>query len=64
MEDLKGSDQVLVVALVINSETVSAEEFDSLRKLFVSVRGQALFLDFWSRRTAQPIPILKTNKVI
>jgi hypothetical protein len=47
--ELKGRDQVISVALVLNNESVSLEQFGSLAKFFVQVRGQALFFDFKSQ---------------
>jgi hypothetical protein len=57
IEDLKGRDQALVVALVISSETVSVENIGETRKLFVLLRGQALFFDFKSMTIVRAYPI-------
>jgi hypothetical protein len=57
IQDLKGRDQALVVSLVLNSETVSVERFGEVRKLFVLVRGQALFFDFKSMTVVRAYPI-------
>ncbi|MBB4845652.1 hypothetical protein HNP55_004204 [Paucibacter oligotrophus] len=55
--ELKGSDQALAVALVVNAETVSVEQFGELRKLLVLVKGQVLFFDFKSMSVARAYPI-------
>ena len=55
--ELKGRDQALVVSLVVNSETVSVEQFGQLRKLFVLIRGQTLFFDFKSMAVVRAYPI-------
>lgn len=57
IDDLKGRDQALVVSLVINSETVSVERFGQLRKLFVLIRGQALFFDFKTMTVVRAYPL-------
>ena len=57
IDELKGRDQALVVSLVVNSETVSIEQFGQLRKLFVMIRGQALFFDFKSMAVVRAYPI-------
>jgi hypothetical protein len=57
IDELKGRDQAIAVALVINSETVSVEEFGNLRKLLVLVRGQALFFDFKSMTVVRSYPV-------
>lgn len=55
--DLKGSDQALVASLVMSSETVSVEHFGNIRKLFILLRGQALFFDFKSMNVVRAYPI-------
>lgn len=55
--ELKGRDQALVTSLVISSETVSVEQFGELRKLFVLIRGQALFFDFKSMTVVRSYPL-------
>lgn len=57
IDELKGRDQALVSSLVIGSETVSVETFGSLRKLFVLIRGQALFFDFKSMTVVRSYPL-------
>lgn len=57
IEELKGRDQALVVSLVVNSETVSVEQFGPLRKLFVLIRGQALFFDFKTMTVVRAYPL-------
>lgn len=57
IEDLKGRDQALVVSMVINSETVSVESFGDVHKLFVLIRGQALFFDFKSMSVVRSYPL-------
>lgn len=54
---LKDHDQALVTSLVLNSETVSIERFGEVRKLFVLLRGQALFFDFKSMNVVRSYPI-------
>ncbi|MFN3617888.1 MAG: hypothetical protein ACK4TS_07920 [Aquabacterium sp.] len=55
--ELKGRDQVISVALVLNNESVSLEQFGSLAKFFVQVRGQALFFDVKSQTVLRAYPI-------
>lgn len=55
--DLKGNDQALVSSLVVSSETVSVEHFGDIRKLFILLRGQALFFDFKSMNVVRSYPI-------
>ena len=57
LDSLKGSDQVLASALIINSETISVEEFGSLIKLFVLIRGQSVFFDFKTMTMIRSYPI-------
>ena len=57
IDDLKGRDQALVVSLVISSETVSLETFGQIQKLFVLIRGQALFFDFKSMTVVRAYPL-------
>ncbi|MGC7402385.1 hypothetical protein ACPWR0_00930 [Pandoraea pneumonica] len=57
IEQLKGRDQAIVVSLVLNSETVSVERFGAVRKLFVMLRGQALFFDFKSMTVLRSYPV-------
>lgn len=57
IEELKGRDQALVVSLVVNSETVSIEQFGDVRKLFILIRAQALFFDFKSMTVVRAYPL-------
>lgn len=57
IDELKGRDQAIAVALVIGSETVSVEQLAGLHKLFVLVRAQALFFDFKSMSVVRAYPI-------
>ncbi len=57
LDQLKGRDQAVVSSLVVNSETVSVEQFGQLNKLFVLIRGQALFFDFKSMTVLRSYPI-------
>ncbi|MDI1270523.1 MAG: hypothetical protein PSV40_15655 [Polaromonas sp.] len=57
IDELKGRDQALVASLVVNSETVSVEQFGQLRKLLVMIRGQTLFFDFKSMTVVRSYPI-------
>lgn len=57
IDELKGHDQALAVALVIGSETVSKEQFGQLHKLMVLVRGQTMFFDFKSMNVVRAYPI-------
>ena len=57
LAQLKGRDQAIAVAMVITSETVSHERFGGLYKLFVNLRGQALFFDFKSMTILRSYPI-------
>jgi hypothetical protein len=57
IESLKGSDQALASALIINSETISIEEFGGLVKLFVLIKGQSVFFDFKTMTMIRSYPI-------
>ena len=57
IDELKGRDQALVTSLMVSSETVSVESFGNLRKLFVLIRGQALFFDFKSMTVVRSYPL-------
>ncbi len=57
IEELKGRDQALAVALVISAETISAEQFASVHKLMVLIRAQAMFFDFKSMNVVRAYPI-------
>lgn len=55
--NLRGEQQTIVVALVLNNETVSLERFGSVAKFFVQLRGQALFFDFKSMSVLRAYPL-------
>lgn len=57
IDELKGRDQAIVTSLVVNSETVSVENFGNLRKLFVLIRAQALFFDFKTMTVIRSYPV-------
>lgn len=58
LDDLKGRDQALVVSLLITSETVSIERLGGeTRKLFILIRGQAIFFDFKLRTVIRSYPL-------
>lgn len=57
IDELKGRDQAIAVALVVGNETVSVEKLAGLYKLFVLVRAQALFFDFKSMSVVRAYPI-------
>ena len=57
IDELKGRDQAIAVALVVGAETVSVEQLAGLHKLFVLVRAQALFFDFKSMSVVRAYPI-------
>ncbi|WP_239143007.1 hypothetical protein [Variovorax sp. WS11] len=57
IDELKGRDQAIVTSLVVNSETVSVETFGELHKLFVLIRGQALFFDFKTQTVIRSYPL-------
>lgn len=57
LDELKGRDQAIAVALVIGSETISVEQLAGLHKLFVLIRAQALFFDFKSMSVVRAYPI-------
>lgn len=56
LDELTGRDQAVAVALVMTNETVSTEQFGSVYKLFVQLRGQALFFDFKSKTILRAYP--------
>lgn len=56
LSELKGSDQVVVVALVMNSETVSTERFGPYAKVFIQLRAQAVFFDFKTMTVVRAYP--------
>lgn len=57
LDELKGRDQAIAVALVIGSETVSVEQFGATHKLLALVRGQATFFDFKSMNVLRSYPL-------
>ena len=57
LDELKGRDQALAVALVIGSETVSDETFGNVHKLMVVIRGQVMFFDFKSMNVVRSYPV-------
>lgn len=57
IDELKGRDQALAVALVVGNETVSDERFGDLHKLMVLVRGQVMFFDFKSMNVVRTYPL-------
>lgn len=57
IDELKGRDQAIAVALVIGSETISVEQLAGLHKLFVLIRAQALFFDFKTMSIVRAYPI-------
>ncbi len=57
IDELKGRDQAIAVALVIGSETISVEQLAGLNKLFVLIRAQTLFFDFKSMAIVRAYPI-------
>lgn len=57
IDELKGRDQALTVALVIGSETVSHEQFGQHHKLMVLIRGQTMFFDFKTMNVVRAYPI-------
>ncbi len=56
LAELKGRDQAIAVALVMNSETVSTEQFGSYAKVFVQLRAQAMFFDFKTMTVLRAYP--------
>lgn len=58
IDELKGKDQALAVALVVGNEVVSLEKFDqNIHKIMVLIRGQAMFFDFKSMTVVRSYPI-------
>lgn len=57
IEDLRGREQALAVALVIGSEAVVSEQFGDVHKLMVLIRGQAMFFDFKSMNVVRSYPL-------
>lgn len=57
IDELKGRDQALAVALVIGAETVVVEQLGAMHKLLVLIRGQAMFFDFKSMNVVRAYPL-------
>ena len=57
LTELKGRDQAITVALVMNSEMVSTEKFSGgYSKVFVQLRAQAMFFDFKTMTVLRAYP--------
>jgi len=56
LAELKGRDQAITVALVMNSETVSTEQFGQFSKVFIQLRAQAMFFDFKTMTVLRAYP--------
>lgn len=56
LAELKGRDQAVTVALVMNSETVSTEQFGPYAKVFIQLRAQAMFFDFKTMTVLRAYP--------
>jgi len=54
--ELKGRDQAIAVALMLNGETVSTERFGGLSKVFIQLRAQAMFFDFKTMTVLRAYP--------
>lgn len=57
VDELKGHDQALAVALVLGNEIVSVEQLGAVYKLMVLLRGQTMFFDFKSMSVVRSYPI-------
>ncbi|WP_244216429.1 hypothetical protein [Herbaspirillum rubrisubalbicans] len=57
LDELKGRDQALAVALVVGNETVSDETFGNVHKLMVVIRAQVMFFDFKSMNVVRSYPV-------
>lgn len=57
LAQLKGRDQAIAVSLVMTSETVSYEQIGRAYKLFINLRGQALFFDFKTMTVLRSYPV-------
>lgn len=57
LEELKGRDQAIAVALVVTNESISTEQIGPVYKLLIQLRGQALFFDFKSMTILRAYPI-------
>jgi hypothetical protein len=57
LDELKGRDQALAVALVVGNETVSDEAFGNVHRLMVVIRAQVMFFDFKSMNVVRSYPI-------
>jgi hypothetical protein len=57
LAELKGRDQAIAVALVMNGETVSTEVFNGqFAKVFIQLRAQAMFFDFKTMTVLRAYP--------
>lgn len=57
LAELKGRDQAIAVALVMNGETVSTEQFGGrFSKVFIQLRAQAMFFDFKTMTVLRAYP--------
>ncbi|MFT4103117.1 MAG: hypothetical protein QM674_19205 [Burkholderiaceae bacterium] len=57
IDELKGKDRAISVALVIGSETIAVEKFGGIYKLMTLIRGQSMFFDFKSMNVVRSYPI-------
>lgn len=56
LDELIGKDQAIAVSLVMTNEVVSVEKLGNVYKLFVQLRGQALFFDFKTKTVLRAYP--------
>ena len=56
IDELLGRDQAIAVALVMTNEVVSTELIGKTYKLFVQLRGEAVFFDFKSKTVLRIYP--------
>lgn len=57
IDELKGRDRALAVALVVSRETVTKEQIGGLHKLTVLIHGQTMFFDFKSMNVVRSYEI-------
>jgi hypothetical protein len=57
LTELEGRNEAVMVVLEVTDETVSTERFDDVTKLFIDLRGQALFFDFKSSTVLRAYPV-------
>lgn len=57
IDELRGRQNAIAVALVVSAETISVERIAGLHKLFVQIRGQALFFDFKLMTVVRAYPL-------